>query len=346
MGYYDYYTANYTPRNGRSTQDLLDGMPKVYEWANLEEFIQQFNKPVPKDREPISADKKRLLKGTFRKLRLGWADPAMKAELKKFNELYQFIKATVNSKLPKVEYKPKLVGSRANIAGIVVGDPRTAIGRKQAVDADPKKRSKSNLIRLCCNVDAFYAVTQDYFFIRGAAMCALAEALEAAKYRVEITIAIASIPLQKPMPAKKSDGSEWFGWTSDYGWGTAGSAKDKKTIEAAREKNQRYFVKLKPFNVPVAPLQVAFAMMHPSVLRTLFFAFWKHFLSNETGEQQRWYNDGCGSVGIVPEGIDGTYDIYIAGFDPLNPASTYSDKEGAVKWVLDTLKEFGISTSK
>ena len=331
-----YKDPRQNPSKGMKAEDFLANMKMVYSWANIEEFFAEFAKPTPKDRGKLPAGKLAVIKGTMRKVRLGFADAEMKEQLKKFSELYQFIKATVNSKLPKVEYRPKVVGSRANIAGIVVGDPRTALGRKPAVEAD-KRRAKSNLVRLCCNVDAFAGVGANFFFIRGAAMCALAEALEAAKYRVEITIAIASTPLQRPSLVA---GGTKLQWTSYYDYTSANDAK------AAVTKNQRYFVKLKPFATPIAPLQVAFAMMHPAVLRTLFFAFWHHYLPYETGEQQRWYDDGYGSVGVVPEGHDGTYDIYVEGFDPHNPASSYSDKEGAVRWILETLNNFGISTSK
>jgi hypothetical protein len=340
--YYSLSPGNTVDPRGLPVDEWRKQLKKVYEWANLEEFIAEFNKPPAQGRQPVPEGKRSLLRGTFRKLRLGWASPEMKDQLKKFHELYQFIKATVTSKLPKTEYRPKLVGSRANIAGIVVGDPRTAIGRKPSLDAS-KRRASSKLIRLCCNVDAFSGVTMEYFFIRGAAMCALAEALEAAKFRVEITIAIASTPIQRPVLAKVQDGplkaKPVIGFHHGYDW------TDANDIEAAREKNQRYFIRLKPFAVPVAPLQIAFAMMHPGVLRTLFFTWWHHYIPNN-GEQQIWYNEGAGCVGTVPEGHDGTYDVYVAGFDPHNPASTYKNKDGAVAWVLETLKGFGVEVGK
>jgi hypothetical protein len=340
-GGYGYETGEPIDPKGQTPEQVFERQKKVYEWANIEEFFAEFVKPAAPGcpQRPGStaggAKKSALLKGTMRKVRLGWADPEMKAQLKKFHDLYQFIKATVATKLPRVQYLPKVVGSRANIAGIVVGDPRTALGRKPITDAQ-KRKAKSGLIRLCCNVDAFAGIGPDYFFIRGAAMCALAEALEAAKFRVEITIAIASIPLYRMV--KRADGK--LGFQSHYDWTSS------KDVEKARRDNQRYLVKLKPFATPIAPLQVAFAMMHPSVLRTLFFDYWRHNIPADNGENQVYYNGSCGAVGVVPEGHDGTFDVYIAGFDPHNPASSYSDKDGAVKWILETLKGFGVEVGK
>lgn len=274
-----------------------------YDFANFEEFWASF-------KNKVEGHTKEACEKVMSRIRLGW-----KPEDKPF-KLFNMISCQVRAQIPKAQPKRVVHGGALMVPVYLTGRPDCFMRNVPNSELPEGKRGKTH-IKLCCNVDACAGVGQDLFYLRGAAMVALAEALEAAGKKVELSVAIATHPYSEPW-GSKSDGEPYW------------------TVEGALKKNQRYFVKVKPFTSPVSPLLHSYALMNPNVLRTLFFKFWDVLPADENAY---WYQHTAGGVGVVP---DHGADLYICEFGAHN-AGDYNDGNGAKDWILNQMKAFGVN---
>ena len=263
-----------------------------YDWPHFEAFYADFA-------TKLEAYRQKACEAVMNNIRLGWDehDEAYK--------LFKVLSANVRANIPKTIMQRTIGGGILRVPSLLAGDPKHFTRNVPLAEVGSNKKGKSH-IKLCTNVDAIAGVGPELFRLRGAAMVALAEALEAAGKRVELSIAIATTPYGGYMDGNKHP-----------------------------EKNQRYFVTVKPFSSPVSALLHTYPLMNPNILRTLFFAFWTTLPHDE---ERHFYRGTAGAVGVVP---DHNADLYIAEFGAHN-AGSYDDLEGAQKWILEQMKAFGV----
>jgi hypothetical protein len=264
-----------------------------YDWPHFEAFWSDFKGKLQSYMVP---ECERVMKY----IRLGWSP-----EDKAF-EMFRVLSANVRASIPKTVMQRTVGGGILRVPSLLAGDPKHFTRNTPIADVAENKKGKTH-IKLCTNVDAIAGVGPELFKLRGAAMVALAEALEAAGKRVELSVAIATRPYV----------SGYYSSSNNH------------------DENQRYFVTVKPFSSPVSPLLHSYPLMNPDVLRTLFFSFWKTLPYEE---DKRFYKGTAGMVGVVP---DHGADLYIAEFGDYN-AGNYTDLEGAKAWILAQMKAFGV----
>lgn len=261
-----------------------------YDWPHFEAFWADF---APR----LDKYKRERCERVMTKIRTGWDehDEACKK--------FRVLSANIRAQIPKTVAQRSVAGGVLRVPALLSGRPDHFLRNVPLRDVADNRKGKQ-FIKLCTNVDAVAGVGPELFKLRGAAMVALAEALEAAGRRVELSVAIATTPYGKYNPS------------------------DPLT------QNQRYFVTVKPFSTTVCPTLHSYPMMSPDILRTLFFAFWD-VLPQE--ENYRWYRGTRGCPGVVP---DHGADMYVAEFGGHN-AGNYTDLAGAEKWILEQMKAFG-----
>lgn len=270
-----------------------------YEWPNFEAFYSDFESKLDVWTKKSTAE-------VMSQIRLGWKD-----EDEAF-KLFKLISGEVRAHIPKTVAQRSVSGGTLRVPALLAGRPDHFVRNVAIADVADNRKGKQ-MIRLCVNVDAIGGVGPALFKLRGAAAIALAEALEASGKRVEITLAIASAPLDLP------------------GGKYAGAMGQHDPLL-----NQRYYVVVKPFSSPVSPLLHTFPLMSPYILRTLFFAFWAVGLPAD--EERKFYQGSAGMVGKV---VDHNADLYLAEFGAYN-AGSYKDVEGAKAWVIEQMKAFGL----
>jgi hypothetical protein len=268
-----------------------------YDWQHFEAFWASFADTVP-------GWAKKNCERVMDQIRLGWT-PEDKAY-----ELFKIISQDVRGSIPKTIAQRSVSGGTLRVPALLAGRPDHFHRNVPLADVAENKKGKT-FIKICTNVDAVAGVGPELFKLRGATTVALAEALEAAGKRVELSVAIATTP-----------------FTYNYSAWINGNLNP--------EKNQRYFVGVKPFSSPVSPLLHSYPLMSPNILRTLFFTFWAHGLPED--EKQHFYNGTHGAVGAIE---DHGADLYIAEFGAHN-AGNYTNTEGAKKWIIEQMKAFGV----
>lgn len=158
----------------------------------------------------------------------------------------------------------------------------------------------TRFVRVVVNVGASGGINADTILARGAALCALVDLLESSGCRCEIAIADAT--------------------AADRAWYCS-------------------TVTVKQFDQPLDLPLVAYAIGHPSVLRTHLFRMYERFANDFSSH---WRTVGYGIPADVPTQQRG--DLYAPKMRA--DESQWSDPARAQAWIIEQLKTFGVALKK
>lgn len=191
---------------------------------------------------------------------------------------------------------------RIHMGRVMAGNP---YGFVRTVDApDLTKGSARNVVDILVNACVSSGVSTETIEARGAAMLALAEALEQSGKRVRITV----------------------GMANEGGGGRQSKAK-----------GMLYRIVVKQPGQPLNLNSVAFAVAHPSFFRRFIFSAMER--ENETVRRANNIGGGYGYVAEFPDVPKGT--IYMGGAD-LRRSTQWSDPEFVKGWIREKMREQGI----
>lgn len=182
----------------------------------------------------------------------GWSEGAEKVK-----SLLDKVDDEVRAMLPeqRITQRPAMVGGRVSVPAYLAGHPKQFMQMKRIA-------AQCKTVTLNVSVGISGGISSETYLIRGVALCALVQALERRRVRVELVISFANQVSSQSCPT-----------------GTIGAAV---VVKKATEK--------------LMPDWIAFCLAHPAWHRRLNFA-WKEGLPNDYVQKQGgMHSDGYGQT--------------------------------------------------
>lgn len=228
----------------------------------------------------------------------GWEEGTKKVEttsLKEFN--------AVSESIERPYYVYDYEGSDIDIARFIDGEPEVWLRREEVITQGPGRR----IFHIVFNCTVSAQVDNQTIINRGAAACALIQALEFSGNGVDLTLVMSC-----------SSQSEYF---------SKGIANQRAEI----------YVPLKSSDQPLDMPRVAFALAHPSVLRRFMFS------AEERLPYGKEFKVGSG-YGYPPFESREMGDIYFGSASALD--MNWNNQEEVTRWIKLMLEKQGIVLRK